>query len=89
MQIQRLTVNDRVLLLASPREARRAQRKMVAAVRRGGAFVKLHLLGGDSIKVLMSPGTVAYLGELDVDADEPFEFDEVAFRAWAYAVEFE
>jgi hypothetical protein len=87
--IQKLTLNDRVLLLESRREARRVQRKIVAAVRHGGAFVKMQLLGGNSLKVLMSPGTVAYLDEFDVEEDEPFEFDEVAFHAWAYAAEFE
>lgn len=89
MRIQRLTVNDRVLLLESRKETRRVQRKIVAAVRRRGAFVNLQLVGGERLKVLISPGTVVFLDELEVDELETFEFDEIAFRAWAYAVEFE
>lgn len=83
MQAQKLTMNDRVMVLASAEEAKQAEQRIVKAVQDGGGFVELLLLGGATLRVLVSSGTVAFLEVVDVDLDEvqgaaagwPYEWD--------------
>jgi len=67
---RRLTVNDRVLVLASASAADHAEESIVTAVQSGGGFVEFDLLDGKSLRVLISAGTIAYMEVLDLDDDE-------------------
>jgi len=83
MQAQKLTMNDRVLVLASAEEAKQAEQRIVEAVQAGGGFVQLVLFGGNTLRVLVSSGTVAFLEVVELDPGEapesatgwPYEWD--------------
>ncbi len=71
MRRHQLTVADRVFLLASSEEAQRVETAMEQAVRSGGAFVPLELVGSRAVRVLVSPGVVAYLEIVEIPEDQP------------------
>ncbi len=71
MRRHQLTIADRVFLLASPEEAERVEKAMEQAVRSGGAFVPLELVGSRTVRILVSPGVVAYLEVVDIPEDQP------------------
>jgi hypothetical protein len=68
--VEILTVGQRDFLMASPEAARGAEADLLAAVRGGGAFVQLNLLGGSTARVLMSAGVPVYVQSQDHDHDE-------------------
>lgn len=70
MLTSKLTVNDKVFLLASVEEGQSARNALATALRAGGGFVELHLIDRRSVSLLLSTGVVAVLEDIEVAEDE-------------------
>jgi hypothetical protein len=85
MELHQLAIAERVFVLASPEEAKRARVALVDAVRSGGGFVDLELLGNRLISVLISPGVVTYLEVVETQEDDPGDETEwTSLHDWDY-----
>ena len=91
MQTSKLTVNEKVFLLASAEEGQQTRTALAAALKDGGGFVELRLLDGRSVSLLLSPGVVAVLEKIEV-ADDDGQAHDVASNTiydWDYFPELE
>jgi hypothetical protein len=70
MLTSKLTVNDKVFLLESVEEGQNTRKALAAALHGGGGFVELRLIDGRSVSLLLSPGVVAVLEDIEVAEDD-------------------
>lgn len=91
MQTSKLTVNEKVFLLASTEEGQKTRTALAAALKEGGGFVELRLLDRRTVNLLLSTGVVAVLEDIEVADDD----DQAENRAsstiydWDYFPELE
>lgn len=70
METRKLTLSDRSFVLASIGTADDLTEQIEAAIRAGGGFVDIHLVGGGTVAALITERTTAFVERFEVQPEE-------------------